>query len=402
MTPASKVKAGVEMFSIYNHEKELQSVEKRINDASYSERDKKLLFDFENDLYIDDLSSTRILKYMGQLNRIREWLGIDFQDATERDVKRIVSYIRRKGLSAATQKDYKITIRKFFRWLYGDENPEIIQWLHVHEKIKDSKLPEEMLTKKEVLEMISVSNQPRDKAFIAALYDTGARLGEIASLKMKHINFDSYGAQIIVNGKTGMRRVRIIFAVPYLSSWLAIHPGRNDPESHVWVAIGPRKQGQPMKYESYRMLLRRAAQKAGIKKRIHPHLFRHSRCTELAQHLTESQLQKHVGWVAGSDMANVYVHLSGKQVDEAILKMYGIEKDEEQEPNIATKTCPKCNTTNEITNGICKKCGIPLDIKKAIEMDEDTNTIASKLAMIIERDPSVKDIFAEIAKRNAE
>ncbi|ATU08572.1 hypothetical protein [Methanohalophilus portucalensis] len=51
MTPALEFRAGVEMFSIYNHEKELQSVEKRISDASYSERGKKLLFDFENDLY---------------------------------------------------------------------------------------------------------------------------------------------------------------------------------------------------------------------------------------------------------------------------------------------------------------------------------------------------------------
>jgi len=87
-----------------------------------------------------------------------------------------------------------------------------------------SKLPEELLTEEEIKRMIEVANHPRDKAIIAVLYDTGTRIGEMGSLKIKHIVFDQYGAILTVNGKTGMRRVRIIFSVPYLASWLDIHP----------------------------------------------------------------------------------------------------------------------------------------------------------------------------------
>lgn len=36
------------------------------------------------------------------------------------------------------------------------------------------------------------------------------RIGEILSLKIKNIQFDEYGIVLTVNGKTGMRRVRII------------------------------------------------------------------------------------------------------------------------------------------------------------------------------------------------
>jgi integrase len=60
-----------------------------------------------------------------------------------------------------------------------------------------------------------------DKALIASLYETGCRIGELAGLR---VHFDNYGAIIIVNDKTGMRRIRTIFSAPYLSSWLDIHP----------------------------------------------------------------------------------------------------------------------------------------------------------------------------------
>ena len=37
---------------------------------------------------------------------------------------------------------------------------------------------------------------------------------------------------VIVNGKTGMRRVRLIFAMPYLSQWLESHPLREKKKMH--------------------------------------------------------------------------------------------------------------------------------------------------------------------------
>ena len=46
---------------------------------------------------------------------------------------------------------------------------------------------------------------------------------------MKHVSFDSNGAQIMVAGKTGMRRVRIIASAPLLTQWLENHPRKEDP-----------------------------------------------------------------------------------------------------------------------------------------------------------------------------
>jgi site-specific recombinase XerD len=41
--------------------------------------------------------------------------------AKENDLKRLVGYIQRRDVSASTKRDYKICLRKFFRWLYNDD-----------------------------------------------------------------------------------------------------------------------------------------------------------------------------------------------------------------------------------------------------------------------------------------
>ncbi len=86
--------------------------------------------------------------------------------------------------------------------------------------------------------MIEVARHPMDKAFIAALYETGCRIGELAGLQIKNIHFDNYGAILIVNGKTGMRRIRIIFSAPYMSAWLEMHPKKLDPNAPFWIRFG--------------------------------------------------------------------------------------------------------------------------------------------------------------------
>jgi integrase/recombinase XerD len=83
-----------------------------------------------------------------------------------------------------------------------------------------------------------------------------------------------------------------------------------------------------MQYGAIRMQLTKISRKAGITKKIHPHLFRHSRATYMANYLTEAQMNAYFGWIQGSDMPSICVHLSGRDIDDAVLKANGIiEKD---------------------------------------------------------------------------
>lgn len=63
---------------------------------------------------------------------------------------------------------------------------------------------------------------------------------------------------------------------------------------------------------------------------MNPHAFRPASATHLANILTEAQMKEFIGWIQDSDMASVYVHLSGRDVDRAILKLYGMMMDDER------------------------------------------------------------------------
>ncbi len=110
---------------------------------------------------------------------------------------------------------------------------------------------------------------------------------------------------------------------------------------------------------------------AGIKKPVNPHNFRHSRATFLAKHLTERQLREFFGW-KDYRMADIYVHLAGRDVDSALLKIYGIKMDENEKDGnkLLPKTCSRCSHTNSVTNKFCSKCGMIIDGKIAIEIIE--------------------------------
>src|SRR5208283_6213305 len=181
------------------------------------------------------------------------------------------------------------------------------------------------------LKLAETANNIRDKAFVLVLYETGCRIGELLTLRLKNITFDQYGAVLRVNGKTGDRRVRIISSAPILASWIELHPTGKSPESMLWYSNwrNPKKRMKNLSHGTTYLILKELAKKAGIQKRIYPHLFRHSRATALANKLTESQMKEHFGWVQGSDMASTYVHLSGRDVDNALLKLQGLVQVEE-------------------------------------------------------------------------
>ena len=149
------------------------------------------------------------------------------------------------------------------------------------------------------------------------LYESGGRKGEILSTCIKNVTFDENGAVMYFpEGKTGERRVRLVFAASYLREWIAVHPGKDEQDAPLFCAF--RVPYPVISKTGLANQLNALRKKAGIKKRVHPHAFRHARATHLAEHLTEQQLKKYLGWTAGSSMASVYVHLSGKDIDDAI------------------------------------------------------------------------------------
>ena len=408
-------------IDIYDYDRQLKGALARIKThAKISEANKKTILEFYKRLLADNLSTPRIIYYLNRLSMIATWIKKGFDEATTKDIEDIMRKINKMDYTEWTKKDYRVTLKKFYKWLKGYNEkgmyPPEVSWIKTHVSIDKQDLPNNLPNEEDVKKMLQAAEHPRDKALIASLYESGCRVGEIASLKIGDINFDEYGAYMIVNGKTGSRRIRLIFSSPIMASWINVHPEKNNRNAPLWVVVGTTKNfakdskkhsnnytynwSYGLKYGAIASMIKRVAKKAGIKKKVNPHIWRHARATFLANKLTEQQLKHLFGWRQSSKMAATYVHLSGRDVDDALLAVYGKKKidDKNQESELSPLDCPRCKETNEYSNIFCKKCGWVLDKDAAVKL-EGKRKEADKIINSLTKDPeSLKLIAKALAK----
>jgi site-specific recombinase XerD len=381
---------------IMDNERRLASAIRKVKERA-SPNNRTTILGFVDDCFIQGLSKGRAIKYAYYLLKMSNWLGKDYKDANKEDLKGLIRHIETSSYAAHTKTELKLTIRKLYMWIEDTEDyPDIVRWIKTRtpggNKIR---LPDQILTKDEILKLIDAARTSRDRAFISTIYDTGARIGEILFLRIRGVEFDKHGAILSIPhfGKTGSRRVRIVPSVPYIQEWLNKHPDKKNPDAYIW--LGPHMKC--MKYGAVRSLLSRLASRAGITKPVNPHAFRHARATHLASHLTEAQMKIFFGWTMASKMAATYVHLSGRDVDNAILKLHGIqdEQEEKEKDTLEPKACPRCELSNEATNQFCSRCGLPLDDKSATEMlkDDMNQEKTGQLVTQLLKDHQIRDML---------
>jgi len=308
-----------------------------------------LVMEFVKDQEANSIGALRIRKYKTDLTVIKETIyQKEFSELTTEDLEDVVRKIEASEYADWTKHDLKVILRKFAVWLNKKYNKSI-DTTFIKITVKNSnKLPEEILTPEEVQNLVAAAASARDKALISVLYESGCRIGELLSLKIKNVEFDEYGAVIIIpNGKTGSRRIRIVSSAPLLSEYINNHPLRGS-ESYLWVTIhnktsihnktrGKNETWMRIGSQTVRKLLHNVAKEANINKNVYPHLLRHSRATHLAGVLTEQMMKEFFGWSRTSQMPGIYVHLSGKNVDDALLRCYGIKKNEEKTEDMLIK-----------------------------------------------------------------
>jgi len=205
--------------------------------------------------FAEGLSVEWVEHYLHILNKLAErmrGMGVGFADAGRDGLVELVGWVERRDISEWTKHDYKVALKKFYKWLGGGEQyPPEVRWIRASVK-RNGRLPEELLSEEDVERLIGAARHPRDRALIAVLYESGCRVGELLTLRIRHVKFDKNGARLIVDGKMGMRRLIIVASSPYLAAWLNVHPMGDDPDARAHGPISPLSfSGSPLFFNAY-------------------------------------------------------------------------------------------------------------------------------------------------------
>lgn len=116
----------------------------------------------------------------------------------------------------------------------------------------------------------------------------------------------------------------------------------------------------------------------------------------MANHLKEPAMREFFGWGRDSEMPAVYVHLSGRDIDDSVLAIYGNKESiKSQEPVIKAWHCKRCGEINDPASKYCKKCGLPVDVGN---MDKLEGLLVDFLKIIGDSFPQVREKFREVVK----
>ncbi len=380
------------------YEERIEKKEKELKEnEEIQEENKELIMDFDRHLQLNDFSNARRYKYLCKLPKMAEIIDKPFDDVEKRDIEDIILSIKnRENITETTKGDYQVLLKRFMKWVNDGEYPESVEWINTTNKAENGKLPEDMLTEEDIEELIDHAQNPRDRALISVLWETGARIGELIDLTIGSLEDHKHGYKIIVDGKTGARRIPLIESVPYIQAWLQSHPDRDNKDAPLWVNIGTRNKGQPMRYGAIRKVLMDIKKRTDLEKPVNPHIFRHSRATYLANRFTEAQLCEWFGWVQGSDVPAKYVHLSGREIDSSYARMHGIEEEEEQQVSeMAPEDCPRCEAKVPPESDFCHRCGQALSIEAMEEVEEDQEDFRQEFTDLAKDDPELLDDMQE-------
>jgi integrase/recombinase XerD len=185
-----------------------------------------------------------------------------------------------EALAPATMAAMLSGLRSFLRYLKEVKGFQVFD----PEKVRRPKIPKhevEYLTKEEVqrfFNAIPTHTQPglRDRALAEVLCITGMRIAEALSLNRAQIDWETQTAQIVGKGNKPRKVYFTDSALAWVRQYLAI---RHDDHPALFVTQGEdpirlKAQGTWKRFHHY-------AKRAGIGKRVYPHMLRHTMATTL-------------------------------------------------------------------------------------------------------------------------
>lgn len=230
--------------------------------------------------------------YLGDINKFFQFLSISYPgltppDCTIDELREFTKWISDLGLSSVSQARIISGLRSFYKYikLEGiiDKNPASL----IEAPKTGRKLPD-VLTADEIdliISSIDLSSETgyRNKTIIEILYGCGLRVSELTGILISSINLKYQYLRIIGKGNKerlvplGSHAIKAInYYLSYYRTKVTIQSGFED---HLFL----NRFGKPLSRVMIFQIVKSSVEKAGIKKTVSPHTFRHSFATHLVE-----------------------------------------------------------------------------------------------------------------------
>ncbi len=262
---------------------------------------------------------------------------VDSLKEVDRHVLRdYLSHLVEQGIVKASIARKLSAIRSFYRYLLREGMVSTSPVATTSSPKLDKRLPsfltiDEMERLLEAPDLSSPVGQ-RDRALIELLYASGIRVSELVKLNLEQVNLDTN--EIRVWGKGSKERV-VLMGKPAAEALTAyLNQGRPNLLSKKGrSAVFINRYGERLIERRVQRILEKYASLAGIDKRVHPHMLRHTFATHLLDGGADLRVVQELLGHAKLSSTQIYTHVTKSQARKVYLSAHPMaqEKDSELE-----------------------------------------------------------------------
>lgn len=226
------------------------------------------------------------------------------EDVTKEEINNYMLELIQKHKISGTEQNQRINAIKFYyeKVLGHEKNTYYL------ERPRSEKPLPKVFSKQEVISIIKQCTNLKHRCVLSMIYSAGLRRSELINLKLSDILADRN--QIIIRQAKG-KKDRYSLLSPHLLKELRTYYKAYRPKE--WLFEG-QKPGTQYSTSSIRKVLIIAAKNAGIKRRITPHMLRHSFATHLLEQGTDLRYIQSLLGHSSSKTTEIYTHVSTSEI----------------------------------------------------------------------------------------
>lgn len=275
--------------------------------------------DFSHYLQIErGLSENTIESYRRDLFQYYQFLTKEkniktWEKVTRHEIMQFLHRLRDEGKSTSTIARTISTIKSFHHFLVQDkvvsENPSF----HIETPKRERKLPE-ILSTKEIETLLDIKGtEPldlRNKAMLEFLYATGLRVSEVIDLEVGDLHLVMGFVRCL--GKGDKERIVPLgeVATKAIENYLSFGRPKLVRGSSDAKKLFLNHHGRPLTRQGCWKIIKTIAKKAQIKKRITPHMLRHSFATHLLENGADLRAVQEMLGHSDISTTQIYTHVT--------------------------------------------------------------------------------------------